>query len=119
MKIYDTKIYKEYFKNIEISKNSVIITDGFIGDNLLVEIIDHNFKKPKKKTLKGECLEIATCENLDNSIYDLVNNYVYTQVKLLAKSEIRQTVIENWKEWKGGKKYGQRRTSKKQNAEDS
>lgn len=61
MKIEETETYKKYLENIELLKNSVVITEGFIGDNVSIKIINHNFKKPKQKTLRGECLECDTC----------------------------------------------------------
>lgn len=45
---------------------------------------------------------------LDNFLYNLVHDYVYTRIKLLAKDEVRQHVIQDWKDWKGGGNYGQR-----------
>jgi hypothetical protein len=108
MELSETEIYKKYLYNIELKKDSVIITEGFIGDNVSIEIIDHNLKKPKTKTLRGECLECDTEEKLDNFLYGLVHEYVLTKTKILAKDEVRQHVIEAWKNWKGGGKYGQR-----------
>lgn len=56
---------------------------------------------------------------LDNFLYGLVHDYVYTRIKLLAKDEVRRHVIQDWKDWKGGGNYGQRRESQKQNAANS
>ncbi len=42
---------------------------------------------------------------LDSFLYNLVHDYVYTRIKLLAKDEVRQHVIQDWK---GGGNYGQR-----------
>lgn len=111
MELEETEIYKRYLQNIELKKDSVILTEGFIGDNVSIDIIDHNFNKPKKKTLKGECLECDTEEKLDNFLYRLVHDYVSTRTKILAKGEVRQHVIDSWKNWKGGGNYGQGRTS--------
>ena len=61
MEIEETEIYKKYLENIELLKNSVIITEGFIGENVSIDIIDRNCRKPKQRTLKGECLECDTC----------------------------------------------------------
>lgn len=113
MELEETEIYKKYLQNVELLKNSVIITEGFIGDNVSIDIIDHNFKKPKQKTLKGECLECDTASKLDSFLYNLVHDYVNTKVKLLAKDEVRQHVIDTWKNWKGGGNYGQRGASQK------
>ena len=50
---------------------------------------------------------------LDKFLHNLVHEYVNTKVKRLAKDEVRQHVIQDWKDWKGGGNYGQGRTSKK------
>lgn len=113
MELEDTEIYKKYLQNIELLKNSVIITEGFIGENVSIDIVDHNFKRPKQKTLKGECLECDTASRLDHFLYDLVHEYVKTKVRILAKDEVRQHVINTWKDWEGGGNYGQRRANQK------
>lgn len=61
MKIEETETYKKYLENIELLKNSVVITEGLIGDNVSIEIVDHNFKRHKRKILRGECSECDTC----------------------------------------------------------
>lgn len=87
------KEIEPYRKNIKVLDVKIEM-NAFIGEKLTLEIIDSNRKYFRKRKIKGNYFEI---EDLDRTIEELLESYIYDEKKYEIIFNRHQKMIREWK----------------------
>lgn len=97
MRYYNTRVYNDYLKNIEILKDTVLVRPGCIGTDISIRIIDNNRKHFKKRRLSGEFVDPNDTNCLHRCLNELVNDYIKHRVGYAIQQEINNKLVEDWR----------------------